>query len=107
MRSYLIHKKNRDLLQYGVEAGDAALICTHNQNHGRLCRVLYLWDELSLMSYDFEEYYGKECFVVSSVGSPFVFEKEGILYKTPSIVVESKNLKRVAHHSKIDWSAWA
>lgn len=107
MRNYLLTRKNRDLLQYPVEPDDAAIICTNDRNRGRICRVLYKWDGNSdLLSYEYDELEGKDCFVVTTVGSPFTFEKEFMQYKTPSIIVESKFLKRVAHHASIKWNEW-
>lgn len=104
--------KTRDLLQYPPEALDAAFICKHGKNHGRLCKVLRKWDGEALMSNDFAHLKGKDCLVVMSLGSPFVYEipqDENIYYaihKTHLLVVEEKHLKRAAHSIEIEWDYW-
>ena len=96
---------------YPVEPDDSALICKHGRNHGRLCKVLHLWDGRSIMSDDYSHLDGKTCFVVMSLGSPFVYEgaPTDVYYsikKSHLLVVEAKHLKRVAHRSEIKWKEW-
>lgn len=104
-------KKTKDLLQYEVEPDDVAMICEADRNHGRICKILRKWDGSPVMSITFSELKGKDCFVVMSLGSPFVHEQylDGIYYsmnKTHLLVVESRHLKRMAHFSKVDWKFW-
>lgn len=96
---------------YPVEQEDVALICTFGRNHGRICKVLHMWDNRPVMSNSFQHLKGKECFVVMSLGSPFVYESDpqDIYYslnKTHLLVVESKHLKRVARSHEIKWKEW-
>lgn len=96
---------------YSAEPDDPVIICKHGRNHGRIGKVLHRWDGRSVMSDDYSHLVGKECFVVMSVGSPFVYEppSSDIFYsikKSHLLVVEIKHLMRVAHHSAIKWNEW-
>lgn len=103
--------KTRDLLQYPVEDNDLALICVFGKNHGRVCEVLRKWEGEPLMSNDFAHLKEKDCFVVMSLGSPFVYEVPGedvyyAIHKTHLLVVETNKLKRVARSNDLDYSYW-
>ncbi|MNK14310.1 hypothetical protein D3C87_324140 [compost metagenome] len=96
---------------YPVDNDDSAFICKAGMNHGRLCKVLHLWDGRAVMSNDYAHLKGEECFVVMSLGSPFVYEgpSTSVYYsmsKTHLLVVEAKHLKRAAHSSEIKWKEW-
>jgi hypothetical protein len=106
-----MNDKTRNLLQYNVEPDDTALICKYGKNHGRICKVLHKWDNRAIMSNDFSHLSGLDCFVVMSLGSPFVYESPAteIYYainKTHLIVVEAKHLKRVARSHEVNWKLW-
>lgn len=103
--------KTRNLLMYPPEPDDPAIICEAGRNHGRICKVLHVWDGRPIMSNDFAHLKGKECFVVMSLGSPFVYDppENSIYYsmnKTHLLVVEIKHLSRCAHSSDIKWNVW-
>lgn len=96
---------------YPVNNDDGAWICKYGKNHGRLCKVLHLWDGRAVMSNDYSHLVGKDCFVVMSLGSPFTYEPptDSIYYsmnKTHLLVIESKHLKRAFHSSQINWKLW-
>lgn len=96
---------------YQVEQDDPAFICKSGKNHGRLCKVLHPWDGRAIMSNDYAHLKGEDCFVVMSLGSPFVYEPDptDIYYsinKTHLLVVEAKHLKRAAHSHEIKWNLW-
>lgn len=95
---------------YAVEPDEPAIICKYGKNHGRICKVLRKWDGTPIMSNSFEHLKGEDCFVVMSLGSPFVYETPSDIYyaihKTHLLVVEAKHLKRCAHHSEIKWKEW-
>jgi hypothetical protein len=103
--------KTRDLLNYPPEPDEPVIVCKYGKNHGRIGKVLHKWDGRSVMSDDYEHLAGKECYVVMSVGSPFVYEPpiNDIYYsikKSHLLVVEIKHLKRLAHKTDIKWELW-
>ncbi len=94
-----------------VSKDDAALICEYGKNHGRLCRVLHEWDGMPVGTNRYSSLKDKQCFVVRSVGSPFVYDPPitEIFYSmtaTYLIVVEAKHLKCVAKAHEINWKFW-
>lgn len=105
--------KDRNLLQYPVDVGDVVFICEANKNHGRIGKVLRKWDGFPIMGCSYEYLRGEDCYVIQSLGSPYLYEEPieytSIYYgiaQTYHLVVNKKHLKRIACAHDIDWKYW-